>query len=420
METATCHICGTTEELEQFEVNGEIIYLCPDCRDAHLKECCDCGESFIDTENDYVIDCDGEIYCESCREELSYCEHCDEYSNSDDFVHIVDLDEYWCRSCAENHAYQCSDCGEWSSENYGDSETVLCRSCYEENYSICDGCGELIQNDDAVFCDDGTFCRECNENRIGNIHDYGYKPCPKFQTSDSDSEEPPAYLGFELEAGGMDNESERNQLAESISGDEDTCYLKEDGSIPDYGFELVSHPITLKRHKELNWENILAELSKGGMRSHDLGEEACGLHVHVSRNFLTPYKWLLIDWFISKHQTQFETIARRKETHWAAYKKNNGQPVKDVYGKNNGSRYQAVNFANQNTVEFRLFRGTLKYSTFMATLEIVDALVHWAKQLFISDILASKNAFKNFTEFVRANHELYGNAVDYLNEKHLM
>ena len=127
----------------------------------------------------------------------------------------------------------------------------------------------------------------------------------------------------------------------------------------------------------------------------------------------------MIDWFISKYQDKFEIIARRKETHWARFKKSNGLPVKDVYGKSNGTRYQAVNFENRNTVEFRLFRGTLNFSTFMATLEIVDALVHWARQLSISDILASKDAFRNFTDYIQSN-TLYENAVNYLNDKELI
>jgi len=92
--------------------------------------------------------------------------------------------------------------------------------------------------------------------------------------------------------------------------------------------------------------------------------------------------------------------------------------VKEVYGKSSGTRYQAVNFENRNTVEFRLFRGTLNYTTFMATLEIVDALVHWANQLSISDILASGDAFGNFTDFIRSK-PLYVNAANYLHENKL-
>lgn len=247
-----------------------------------------------------------------------------------------------------------------------------------------------------------------------NIHEYSYSPTPRFYASLED-EKKPAYLGFELEAGGVSIEA-RNAIAKSISDDEETFYLKKDASIPDHGFELVSHPITLKWHKKLDWENILNSMSKSGMKSHNLGEEACGLHVHVSKNYLSSYKWLLIDWFISKYQAQFELIARRKETHWACFKKSNGQKIKDVFGKSK-NRYQAVNFENPNTVEFRLFRGTLKYSTFMATLEIVDALVHWARQLSISDVLSTGDAFENFFGYISDNGKLYENAVKYFKDK---
>ena len=382
-----------------------------------MKKCSYCGEYLLD--DDYVTDCNGEIYCESCRDDhLSWCDRCNEYSDSDNFVHIENLDEYWCGDCS-CHAYHCEDCGDWVSENYGDDNITLCCSCYESSYCTCDDCSEVIHNDNAHFHDDGTYCEYCyNENHSSNIHEYSYEPYLNFQSSDDDNESRLAYLGFELEAGGVTS-SERNDIADSISDGEDTFYLKEDGSIPDYGFELVSHPITLKRHKELDWAGVLRSMSNGGMRSHDLGEESCGLHVHISRNYLSPYKWLLIDWFISKYQDNFETIARRKETHWARFKKSNGLPVKEVYGKSNGTRYQAVNFENSNTVEFRLFRGTLKYSTFIATLEIVDALVHWANQLSISDILASGDAFANFTAYIQSS-SLYENAVNYLNELNLM
>ena len=417
----TCRLCGESANLIPVTIDHETIHLCPECREEHLKQCSDCDEYFLDDENDYAVDRNGDVYCESCRENLSFCERCEEYSDGDGFVHIADLDEWWCDSCAENHAYRCDSCGEWSSENHGDSDTILCRGCFESDYYICDDCGELIHCSDAITDDHGAYCRSCYEsNHSSDIHNYGYEPSLNFQCADDENGEKfLPYLGFELEAGGLSSASERNDVAETISDGEKTFYLKEDGSIPDYGFELVSHPITLKRHRELDWKTIRKTMSGNGMRSHDLGESSCGLHVHVSRNCLTSYKWLLIDWFISKYQDKFETIARRRETHWARFKKSNGLPVKDVYGKSSGTRYQAVNFENRNTVEFRLFRGTLKYSTFMATLEIVDALVHWARQLSISDILASKDAFRNFADYILANG-LYGNAVHYLKAKELI
>ena len=40
-----------------------------------------------------------------------------------------------------------------------------------------------------------------------------------------------------------------------------------------------------------------------------------------------------------------------------------------------GDRYMAVNLTNANTIEFRLFRGTLNPTAFFAALELVDVIV---------------------------------------------
>ena len=100
-----CHICGESDNLVPVTINNETIYLCPECKENHLKQCSQCDDFFIDTENDFAVSRDGEIYCEFCRDEyLTYCEHCDEYSDSEDFVHLVNTDEWWCRSCAERQS----------------------------------------------------------------------------------------------------------------------------------------------------------------------------------------------------------------------------------------------------------------------------------------------------------------------------
>ena len=52
------------------------------------------------------------------------------------------------------------------------------------------------------------------------------------------------------------------------------------------------------------------------------------------------------------------------------------------HAKNAGmGRYVAVNLENAYTVEMRIFRGTLKYETFLATLQLVDEICNAAVSL---------------------------------------
>ena len=46
-------------------------------------------------------------------------------------------------------------------------------------------------------------------------------------------------------------------------------------------------------------------------------------------------------------------------------------------------RYTCVNLQPCETIEFRIFRGTLKYNTFLATLQLVDRICDMA--LYLSD-----------------------------------
>ena len=39
-----------------------------------------------------------------------------------------------------------------------------------------------------------------------------------------------------------------------------------------------------------------------------------------------------------------------------------------------GGRYSSVNLLNEDTIEFRIFRGTLKYNTLIATLQLVERI----------------------------------------------
>ena len=53
----------------------------------------------------------------------------------------------------------------------------------------------------------------------------------------------------------------------------------------------------------------------------------------------------------------------------------------DTAKKTGLGMYTAVNLKPENTIEFRIFRGTLRYETFIATIEFTHYLCQLAKDL---------------------------------------
>ena len=120
-----------------------------------------------------------------------------------------------------------------------------------------------------------------------------------------------------------------------------------------------------------------------GYRSHQTN--TCGLHVHVNRSCLgdsQEEQELIIGHillFVEMHWNELLRFSRRSEysmNRWAArygYEKT-GREILDKAKKGNNGRYAAVNLMNWATIEFRLFRGTLKYNTLIAALELVNEI----------------------------------------------
>ena len=146
-----------------------------------------------------------------------------------------------------------------------------------------------------------------------------------------------------------------------------------------------------------------------GYRSHDTN--TCGLHIHVGRRGLGATQdeqedtitkiWVLMYRF--RHI--FQDLTRRdpaKLSRWAEMPvigdlgdmddeacRHSDLPTLKYKLKRNGSceRYRALNLTPTNTIEFRLFRGTLKHSTFTATLQFVHNLCAIAMALTGADAL---------------------------------
>ena len=150
------------------------------------------------------------------------------------------------------------------------------------------------------------------------------------------------------------------------------CFFERDGSIGT-GFELVTQPAGLDVHREKFALFLKNSDMKRGMRSHEGG--ACGFHVHVGREYVTQSQIYRIQSFLNdvRNEALIRSIARRYENGYCKFKP---QMAKFTpHGKATGDRYEALNVSNSDTIEFRIFRGSLRYESVMAALEFVNAVL---------------------------------------------
>ena len=170
------------------------------------------------------------------------------------------------------------------------------------------------------------------------------------------------------------------------------------------------------------WDRLLEKLKSMGYSSHQAG--TCGLHIHVNRTSLgetdaereaTVARILYLFEKFWDELLKFSRRTHRQLERWAArygYK----ESPKDVLdhakkGTHNG-RYTCVNLENTDTIEFRMFRGTLKLNTVIATLQLVDRVCDVA--LCLSDDEVKRLSWTTFVSGCAAPE-----LVQYLKERRL-
>ena len=345
---------------------------------------------------------------------------------------ILERDNYhefegkiYCTDCLEEKTVVCMNCNEriWREDAEGNSDIVLCRHCYDYNYTNCEDCGRLIHNDSAYYENDDSdypYCYDCYQKLIsGAIKNYSYKPEPIFHGSGN------LFFGIELE---IDRGGEENDKAETIiniaNDAGEHIYCKHDGSIDD-GFEIVSHPMSLEYHiNKMNWKEVFNKAVEMGYRSHQTS--TCGLHIHVSREaFGKTYEQQeavigRIVFFVEKHWNEIVKFSRRtieNLNRWSARYATISATSEETYKKakdRHMGRYVAVNLENANTVEFRLFRGTLCYSTFVATLQLVDEICFHA--IHMADLEMENMSWSDFVQKILPKK---AELIEYLKQKRL-
>lgn len=276
------------------------------------------------------------------------------------------------------------------------------------------------------FNGEGGYCVDCFIGAgLGNaIIGHNYKPMPVFCHLSTEKEDTKKrtyrgkvikkghkllYLGIELE---IEHRSKDLVKYAYEMQREYPIYIKYDGSLQG-GFEMVSHPLTSKYHQKIfNWYKLLEGLRKDNFTSYDNGR--CGLHIHVNKNFFDSRDDILkVVLFFYKCFDKIKRFSkRRKMDYCRKWEESLVNLVESYKGnveikENNYDRYTCVNLQNRNTVEFRIYRGTLNHDRFLASILFTDAICYFTKNYSIAFIANKKHTgvilWKKFIKFVQEN-----------------
>ena len=197
---------------------------------------------------------------------------------------------------------------------------------------------------------------------------------------------------------------------------------------------MITQPATLNFHKAMmnNYKTAFDTLIRNGFRSHNTS--TCGLHIHFNRSYFgengsieQEMAIIRLLYLTEKMWDNLSKFARRnlENCRWAKkYNQDAQDIVKNIkeHSFNNeiiaGDRYMGVNLTNKKTIEFRIFKGTLKLNTYIASLQLVDLLVNLAKDDSISITDLQNYTFEKIIEI--AIDKNYSEMIQYLQERRML
>ena len=249
------------------------------------------------------------------------------------------------------------------------------------------------------------FCNFVSSQSRTYIHQFNYIPKYIKHLMPGESEDTTLLLGAEIEVGGNNNipsDNDKNSTVKkciqimngSDSDEESLIYSTHDSTVQ---IEFDTMPCSLEFHKnKMNYREMFEYLDKEGYKGHDC--ETAGLHIHANRSYLGKSRIsqeLVISkilYILEKFNDEICVIARRDNDYSEfAGEKQNEDSIVELYGKykDKGKR-AALNLQHKDTIEFRMFKSTLKYETFILTLEFVKDIIDYAKSVDIEEIELAK------------------------------
>jgi hypothetical protein len=375
-----CYYCDTFTTTTNVRINPDshrTVPVCSSCLSRYTFTCARCNGHYTQNAqmNAPTPDGGGQHLCTECfAERYRSCYYCGTAMTHDDAINI--------------------------SNSYSDS--YVCESCYDSRFTTCSSCGQAIPTSQ------GSRCRKCQ-----TIKDYSYKPAPIFHGTSP-------YFGVELEVNvACDDDTDLDDVADEVQDllqGTDHVYLKTDSSITDSdqfsaGFEIVTHPHSLSEHRAL-WpaffDAVRARRLSATVTSYKSG--LCGMHVHISRQAFSSDRHIM-RFVVAMNEPDNErfvqTIAQRSSGRWAEIK----QKEPDYWQSED--RYEAVNTLPRDTIEVRIFRGSVRADRFMKNLEFCAAFLEWSRK----ERPVERLNYRYFVRWVTSKRADYPHLHAYLVEK---
>ena len=376
-------------------------------------KCCIACNTELNSDDDGTTTSSGDPVCDSC---VVMCIHCETVMTVDDEYNDVE-GELWCQGCTRNDAHWCDLCDNYfTGYTYGtdDSDDTMCERCYENNTTYCEDCDSVYLNGCEYNHD------EDNDSRL--IHDYSYRPDPKFYSSED--EQTRLYFGIEIETEVRGGDYGQRRVAAEYAQQlesEGLAYLKSDGSL-ECGFEIVTHPLShsyFMNDASTLWNTIGILKERYDMMAW--GTKTCGLHIHISRAGFSggshQHRFLQL---VYNNKDFYEVLAGRSSSHWAKFDDNidpttGAKSFKHKFERGGSDRYSAVNTNNRQTLEMRIFRGSLNTRFIKSCIDLAHASVEFTRVMSVPEVREHKLDCINLIQYIRERAELYPSLNQRLN-----
>ena len=277
---------------------------------------------------------------------------------------------------------KCKHCGkELRTFNYvTEDDEPLCDDCFYKYYETCRECQRAIPK--------GTnLCQACSERVFNKIlNSYGTKVTNRYGNKKDNVIKclNDRYFGLEMEYNHFRPANARVLFSKQYN--DKLIYNKSDSSISS-GVEIVTIPLVKSKVLKLIDDMDLSRIkSTNGSKV----ENGAGLHIHVSRNTITPIavhrlSLLFNSAWSRPYKMQVYYLVGRSDctnsiSNSDSYFRVGSQSVKDsMYDDRVASHGVAINLGNKHTVEFRLFKATRDCEQLKSYLEFTELAIQFAE-----------------------------------------